>query len=666
MNLIALATFLSAFLLFLIQPLLAKELLPVFGGSAAVWGICLFFFQTVLLLGYAYAHWLATKISSSWAPRIHLCLIAAALLNGPRFLEAPQVSASGSPEVNLLLALLSQAGLPYFLLSTTGPLLQSWFHQRYPQASVYRLYALSNIGSFGGLLTYPFLLEPWLSTPQQKIWFSAGFIVLCLALSSLALMVAKNSDPKPDCSMEGERENWLAWLGLPALASLLLVSLTAHICHDLVSVPLLWIAPLALYLLSFVVCFERPQLYKRGLFFGLYLLLTLAVTDSQIAGVNAKVWIAVPVALLLVFVASVICHGELAARKPSPKQLTRFYLAIAAGGAIGSLLASILAPIVLPSYFEMHLGLAALAIVIAKLAIGGSALSANPAKAKMQATIVRVGAALVVIALSVHAYRSSSGALVLRRNFYGVLRVADYRHKEQPAFRGEYHGRILHGMQFLDANERLRVAAYYAEPSGVFRALASLSGPRNIGIVGLGVGNLAGLGRAGDTITFYELNPAVIDLAYSHFSFLSESPATVKTILGDARTTLSNSQSQAFDALIVDAFNGDAIPAHLLTLEAIKLYMTHLKTNGILLIHISNRHLNLLPVLAPATQAHKLALRYIVNSADKSKGIFESEWVALASSEAPLQFADDSKIDLSTVKSVRWTDDHSSIVQVFK
>jgi hypothetical protein len=280
--------------------------------------------------------------------------------------------------------------------------------------------------------------------------------------------------------------------------------------------------------------------------------------------------------------------------------------------------------------------------------------------------VLRLSSAFVLLAIGVHAYKMGSNALILKRNFYGVLRVAEERNSGQVAFRGEYHGRILHGIQLVDPGKEQQVLGYYAPGSGVYQALASIKSPRSVGIVGLGVGSLAGLALSGDQFTFYELNPLVWELAQTHFTFLSQAQGKVHVVLGDARQMLASQMPQSFDALVVDAFNGDAIPVHLLTKEAISLYLQHLKPDGLLLMHISNRHLNLLPVLKSAAKELNLDLRYLVQNADKSMGIFESEWVALAASPSALRWATPTSQVPDSTPEIRWTDDHSSLISVFK
>ncbi len=596
--------FLSSFLLFLVQPIIAKQILPWFGGSAAVWTTCLVFFQAVLLGGYAYAD-LGTRLGPRRQAILHVVLLLASCAFLPILASAgwkPQ--GDEAPVGRILLLLTATIGLPYFLLSTTTPLLQSWYWRRFSRAVPYRLFALSNFASLLALLGFPLLLEPALSLPQLGwLWSGlyAGLVILCAATAwnsvreipadSAAAVAGAAGTGGAHAGAEAARLAaptrgvQLAWLALSALGSVMLLAVTNHVTQNISSVPFLWVLPLSLYLLSFILAFDHPRWYLR-----MPLLALLGVLTPWMAWEIGSLHLAVAVPLYFsgLFVACMVCHGELARIKPDPAHLTRFYLMMSVGGALGAVLVAIAAPLLLPGYFELGIALVLLALLL-PLRLAGALRWA--------------GAAVVVATLALvvrGAYDYSSGMRVMERDFYGVVRTHD--HLNPVPYRAMYHGAIMHGGQLLGETYKNTPADYFGPTSGYGRLFAALreaapGQPRNIGVIGLGAGVIAAYGLAGDVMVFYEISPRVIDIARRDYTFLADTPARVSVVLGDGRLSLEREAPRGYDVLGIDAFSGDSIPMHLITREAMALYARHIKPDGAIVFQATNRYVDLLPVI---------------------------------------------------------------------
>jgi SAM-dependent methyltransferase len=687
--------FLGAFLLFEIEPLIAKRILPWFGGAAAVWIVCLLFFQLVLLLGYAYAHWLTSSFGGKVQSRIHAVALAASLLLLPVYpRDSWQPSLSQSPTLHILLLLAATVGLPYLLLSATSPLLQAWYAQHH-QTAPYRFYSLSNIGSMLALLTYPVAVEPWLTTHHQAIGWSglyASFAILCgaLALSTRGEQSALREEPE-----ESERPSWqmqTLWVGLAACGSALLLSVTNHICQNIASVPFLWIIPLSLYLLSFILCFASHSWYVRGFFLRLMGVMLggmacMLAPSSVLPAIPIQVppKVAIPIFCVGLFICCMFCHGELARLKPSPQHLTRFYLRVAAGSAIGALFVALIAPHIFAGFYELHVSLAACGI----LAVIVYAIAPNspfPIRERHPAGFVIAGLAIaLIVSLAVNAQGEAASAQLTVRNFYGVLRVVDGKtpnvaiikgdsvqtDSEDPHYRSLLNGTINHGLQFFAEDRKRWPTTYYGPGSGIGIALHAIDklGPLKVGIIGLGAGTTAVYGRAGDQFTYYEINPLVIKLAHEQFTFLSDSPAQINIVEGDARLSLEREAPQNFDVLAVDAFSGDSIPVHLLTREAFQLYFRQLKPDGVLAVHISNTYLNLAPVVIDAAASLGKEAILTQNDDDHPKGIYASNWILVGD---PAGFEGQSEIEgkgfhvLPGEKNRMWTDEFSNLFEALK
>lgn len=663
---------LSSFLLFAFQPMIAKALLPRFGGSASVWATCLFFFQALLLGGYYYAHILTRVNSVVAACSIHLGLLAVSLLTVPIVLRgAGTVAGAPHPEWELLVILALSAGLPYLLLSTTSPMVQVWYARERHLESPYKLYALSNAASVLALVGYPVLIEPLLGVRQQlSVWswayWAFAFGVGLLAVGSLrsARGSAERHTSLPNGLTDPDRYpgrmQLVLWFALSACSSTFLLAVTGHITQELAPVPFLWVLPLALYLLSWIICFASVRLYRRRVIRALlgfalpvmgFFLVTSARQDVRllVLGWNA-----------LVFICFMFCHGELALRKPHPRFLTSFYLAIAFGGAVGGLFVSIVAPSVFSGFVELSLAVAGCAFL---------ALVTGYRMSWLADAFWIVLLLVLMLAVAAQVRPGNSGDRQAVRNFYGLLRVVDFG-KGEEARRTMIHGGTSHGTQFLSPSRENRPTAYYGPVSGIGLALANKTRPHGrVGVVGLGAGTLAAYGRPGEEIRFYEINPQVERLAREQFRFIANSKARVDVVLGDARLSLERERRQEFDILAVDAFSGDAIPVHLLTVEAFETYFRHLAPKGVLAVHITNTYLDLSPVVGSLARLFGKDAISIDNSDDGENGILQATWILVTDDAEFLEqpaIRDVAKPVVIPAGFPVWTDDYSNLIRVLK
>ena len=568
------------------QPIIAKQILPWFGGSAAVWTTCLVFFQSVLLAGYAYADW-TTRLGPRRQAALHVGLLAASLLCLPILASSgwkPQ--GDEAPILRILLLLGATIGLPYFLLSTTTPLLQAWYWRRFRSVVPYRLFALSNLASLLALLGFPVLFEPAFELKTLAWAWSflfAAFALLCAGTAWLSIngfgtetKAAAPVDPVP-------LKNQLQWLALAAMGSVMLLAVTNHVTQNISSVPFLWVLPLALYLTSFILAFDHPRWYSRPAFVGALVVLVPAMAYN-IPSLDLS--LAAPLYLVGLFAACMVCHGELARLKPDPAHLTRFYLMISLGGALGAVLVAIVAPLVLAGYFELGVALIALGAVIVLIK-----------KIRWVGVAVTVVSAVFVVR-GVQEY--TEGVRVMERDFYGVVRTAD--HASPVPYRSMYHGAIMHGGQLLGDSFRNTPADYFGPGSGYGRVFTSLQEmapkkPLAVGVIGLGAGVIAAWMKPGDRLVFYEISPRVVDIAKREFTFLQDTSAKTEVVLGDGRLSLEREPPRGYDVLGIDAFSGDSIPMHLVTREAMAIYLKHLKPDGVIVFQATNRFIDLLPVV---------------------------------------------------------------------
>jgi spermidine synthase len=610
--------FISAFLIFLVQPLIAKQILPWFGGSAAVWATCLLFFQTALLAGYAYAHALTQWLSLRRQVLVHTALLLLACVTMPILVDAYwRPTGQEEPISRILLLLAATIGLPYFLLATTTPLVGAWYARRYRAAAPYRLFALSNFASLLALLGFPFLIEPTLGTRETALGWSmlfVGFALLCATLAWRTLR-AVFLEAAPEADSPPQRESgagsgggasqpaatavgqaspvmaggWPAWVGFSAVGSALLLGVSSHLTQNISSAPLLWVVPLALYLVTFIVSFDHPRWYHRGVFLPLG---ALALPLMAWLADSLELALVTPVYAAGLFVLCMVCHGELYRLKPEPARLTQFYLALSVGGAFGSLLMAVAAPLLLDGHYEFYGALAVAAALGLALRVGDGLPGRMAYRAAAVAVLMGVGA---LSWLSIDAY--ARDVRFMARDFYGVVRTRDSDTGGE-AFRTMYHGGIAHGGQLLRPELQMTASSYFGPTSGYGRVFASLpDGPRRVGIIGLGAGALAAYARPGDHWVFYEISPAVVQAAREEFSFLHQMPGTHEIVLGDGRLALDREAPRLYDVLAMDAFAGDSIPSHLITREAMAIYVKHLKPDGVIVFQATNRFVDPMPVI---------------------------------------------------------------------
>ena len=668
------AIFLASFLLFVSEPIAAKQLLPTFGGSAAVWMTCLVFFQVALLAGYLYAHAITRGQASRNQSILHISLLVGAALSAAVWaagIAHPKLGGS-YPVASIFGTLTLSIGLPFLVLGSTSPLLQVW-HFRIEQTAIpFRLFALSNLASLLALLAYPTIIEPYLSLSLQRTLWAGGVAAFAVITAVLAWQTSKanvsTSQPGAD-SLDLENSalpassmrSKLLWFLLPMAAAMQLSAVTAHLTSNIAAIPLLWILPLAVYLFSFILAFQMPSLRKyRGI-----LLRLLAVMLASLAYLLSHTDAGLPIGLGILFfliealIACLFCHTEAYALRPErTSETTLFYLIIAAGGATGSFLIGIAAPLV----FSGNYDLAFTFLITAVLALA-VVWDTNWAQRAVWAT----GSGLLVFLI--YALHSSyhREALLTRRNFYGSLRVLQSVTEHGDPIRTLLNGSIQHGSQIFSPDLSRVPTTYYAPDSGIGVALDNCCAGRSkrVGVVGLGAGTLAAYGKPGDTFRFYEINPSVLPIAKNLFTYLRDSGASITFAEGDGRASLAAESPQNFDVLVIDAFSGDAIPLHLLTVEAIAVYRRHLAPRGILAFHVSNQYVDLDSEVSQLARSAHLQSRSITSPSEKQSGEFRATWV-LVTDKADLFEKPDVALRAVEIKPrphvSAWTDNYSSLL----
>ncbi len=761
----ALTIFTGAFLLFQVQPLIGKFILPWFGGSPGVWTTCLLFFQTLLLGGYAYAHFTSTRLKPRQQATVHLVLLVLALALLPITpAETWKAHLAGNPVWHIMLLLTVCVGLPYFVLSSTGPLLQQWFSLTHPGVSPYRLYALSNFGSLLALLSYPFYFERVFSRQTQANLWSGGLLIFVACCGYCAWRVRRSgrgneagddsglltSSAKGDETEEVEEPSFLdksLWLGLPAVASILLLATTNKLCMEVAVVPFLAMGASAefLYLLSFIICFDHARWYRRGPCAALFIVGIAAVCHVLVTGNSAPLLQQVIAYTGTLFVACLICHGELYRLRPPPRHLTGFYLFIAAGGlcqprsggvsrrrwwrrrcfritgnwqvglwalsyllgvlcfrqrsrsiawgvALGAIGGTLVVPALrttlneslgywdeLQGFYRQEWEWVAFGVLVfgCCLVDFGQWRWARAWRVPLGVFVMSASVALGMILLVMLRGDDDRTAVSATRNFYGTLKVFEYRPDEPEShYYLLMHGATTHGLQFANPPQSRWPTTYYAKTSGVGLAIAALppAPGRRLGLVGLGTGTLSAYGRAGDYLRIYEINPAVEQLARSRFTYLKDCPAKVDVIMGDARISMerevAEGRSQQFDLLALDAFNSDAIPVHLLTKESVALYLRELKPDGVLAVHTSNRYLDLRPVVENLAREYGLGVAVIPDDDEDDWWVYRTTWILVTKNRALLAEHDISKVTEHPVppnlKVGVWTDDHASLYEILR
>jgi hypothetical protein len=710
----------SAFLLFQVQPLISKYILPWFGGSPSVWTTCMLFFQLVLFCGYAYAHLLHRYLSHLAQGVVHLLLIVAAIaVTVPSI--APSVSwkplDSSHPTGRILLLLAATVGVPYFVLSTTGPLVQAWFARSFPGRSPYRLYALSNIGSLAALLTYPFLFEPAFGVDTQAgLWTCAFglFAVLCGLCAAWIFRLPHQAEPRteqddvPESSAGGVLTDPVAmgttltvpsaarrilWVALPACASLMLLATTNYVCQDVAVMPFLWVIPLSLYLLTFIISFDHPRWYRplpmsfatlalavlsAG---GIYSLLSWARAQFAAPDLHLSFVEELGFYFGTMFFACLMCHGQLVRLRPDPRHLTEYYLLISAGGAIGGIFVSLIAPQIFATHFEWTLALGATILVAATVAISHARHSngVHPARASLTwATFAVV--ALAVVAGSYWLIRGATtnpDQIYAGRNFYGTVAVYEVD-RDDPKWhrRTFFSGSTAHGKQLMEGDKRRSPISYFGPNTGVGRTLTFFQNrpDTRVGVVGMGIGVLASYAKPGHYFRFYEINDQVDYIAHHYFSYLSDCvgmPPVV--VLADARLALEQElaagNAQHFNVLCLDAFNGDAPPVHLLTDEAFAVYLKHLEPDGVIVVNVTNRYINLVPVVNAVAKRFGLGVTRIMTRFEKEKLLNRTDYMMLSRNQAflaanpPTLVAENLQPEYEVPL---WTDKFSNLFSILK
>ncbi len=699
--LFAVTVFLSAFLLFQVQPLMGRYVLPWFGGGPGVWTTCMLFFQVALLVGYAYAYVISAMLSPRRQAIVHGGVLALTLLTLPIAPDASWRPGGGDEPIGHILALLTlNVGAPFAVLAASAPLLAAWYRQTLANGSPYRLYALSNAGSLLALLGYPLVIEPSLGLSDQGSVWSGAYVAFALVCAGCAWQLARRgtsatagaSEPdESESDQSGAHEigahqieaapTWgrtLQWVLMSAVGSVVLLATTSRMCQEVSVVPMLWILPLAVYLLTFILCFERDGWYDRRVIVPLLGVSIGAVLFTMFRVGHFDFRWEVAILAAAQFACCMVCHGELVRRRPHARYLTRFYLALSVGGAAGGLTTAVVAPIVFTRYWEYHLGLLATVLILLACVLADrrkrDATGEFGQRMRSGATAFLVGGGLagVMVPLATDPQIWFDSGLEVSRNFFGIVRISEGE-SEAGKYRKMVNGTTSHGVQFLGEEAERLPRSYFGPTSGLGVAMEQTRRlrhqPLRIGVIGLGVGTAAAYAKAGDRVRFYEINPEVERLARKHFTFLSDSPADVEVVIGDARVSMSREAEsgalQQFDLLVLDAFNGDSVPVHLLTREAYTLYQEHLRPGGALAFHISNRYLGLSTIVRDvARNCGDEAVR-ILNAAEPERGIAEARWV-LSTSNAEFLKAELVRVEAtdwlgSETPAAPWTDDSASL-----
>ena len=633
-----------------------------------MWTTCLVFFQTALLLGYYVAHLLVTRTTLRTQVTAYVGLLALSVVQLVRVVDPTLRADIDRPIASVLWSLSGLIGLPFVTLSATSPLLQAWFARTTTrgQADAYRLFAISNIGSIVALLAYPWLIEPRLTLRAQTILVAIVLATLAILAGVIGASV-RNAEEDGQATTAAESAGVplttrVLWVALAACASLLLAATTTHISQNVAALPLVWIVPLVAYLLSFVVAFATRRWPPRWLVIGLAIVGLLVNGDLLDRGVlDVPIPPATAAFCIALFFLCLFLHSELYHRRPAPRQLTSFYLHVAAGGALGAVLVGVVAPLVSPGNYDFAIGLWLTAVL-------GLVVAWPDGRVMRGVWAALIAGGLVLVATHV---RNDGGALVRVRNFYGTVRVTHVHEPTKADVRSLYHGVIVHGRQVFRTDLRRVPNTYYGRTSGLGLALDQCcrNRSRRIGVVGLGTGTVAVYGNPGDTIRFYEINQAIEKIALSDFTYLADSRAFMQIVRGDARVSLAAEPPQRYDVLIVDAFSGDAIPAHLITMQAVEIYRRHLAPGGIIAFHISNRFLALAPVVEQLARNAGMQAVRVIDREDLTRQVFDSEWV-LATANA--EFLANpavvrARLPIDVPAGLRlWTDDYSSLFPIIK
>jgi hypothetical protein len=686
------SVFISAFLVFQIQPIISKIILPWFGGGASVWTTCMLFFQSFLLVGYLYAYLLTKILRVKYQIVVHFaCLLFSLFLLPTNIADIQNVVITGSPTWAVLWVLFLGLGFPYLILSANTPLLQNWFTSETNGRNPYRLYAISNIGSFLALVSYPVVIEPFMPLDWQiKLW-SSIYCVFVLLVGWIFFITVKQNNIVRVCIPEQVVKQKMGpfrlvlWFMLSALGVILLVSTTNALTQNIPPVPFLWLAPLSIYLLTYVMAFSNFAIYVRNFWLPFFMLLSFVALLIYFIGGQFDIITQLLIYLLILLCGCMICHGELNSLKPQQGNTTLFYLVLSAGGVGGSFLVSFVAKTLFDEFLEFPLAILSV-LLLASVSLWWNKQSHLPtpksskynADANKHLSILAAGSAIVslvwLLAFTGLNNRYQQYDIAKARNFYGILTVKDITEGKVNE-RRLIDGTTSHGSQSLPLSALALPLSYYRPGTGVQLVIEEMSSHNpalQVGIIGLGVGALAAYGKFGDHYTFYELNPLVADFANQYFSYLDSANAEVHVKLGDARVTLQNEldlgKKNAFDLLVIDAFSGDLIPTHLMTHEAFLLYQQHIKNQGVMALHISNRHLSLLPVIMHHSKS--LNMQVMLFETPGNVNEHDAQWVVLTNNSQLIQSPNliyrQTEITNGQYRDVLWTDDYSSLLPILK
>jgi hypothetical protein len=660
----SLTIFLSAFLLLVVEPMAAKQLLPTLGGSSAVWTTCLVFFSVVLLLGYLYAHWISSLFDPKQQAVIHILILTMGLLTlGIRIQPGP-AAVSYHPALTVFRVLATVIGLPYLALSSTTPLLTAWYAGSFEGISPYRLFALSNLASLLALASYPLFIEPHLTMKQQTGWWSGGFLVFAVLCGAITWQGRRRLvTPEPEKAVLAGRPEPF-WFLLALGGGMMLTAVTSHMSANIAAIPLLWLPPLALYLMTFILAFQGAWRPVRQSMLR-WVLVAVASMAYALRDIRTILPIAVslPLFLIALFLCCFFLHGELYARRPVTAGMTRFYLVVATGGAAGTLLVGVIFPLVLRANYDLACTLVVVSLI---------ALAATWQDGWGLRMIWMAGAAASIVVLSTQVHQYDDDAVALMRNFYGTLRVREsHLPPQSDTDRQLLNGTIEHGAEWFAPQFLGQPLTYYAPDSGLGLAmrLCCGAGTKRVGVIGLGTGTVAAYGNPGDAVLFYEINPLVERLARHWFTFLHDSPARIDVILGDARLSLAAEKPQHFNVIVVDAFSGDAIPVHLLTREALALYRKHLLPGGVIVFHVSNQYINLEPVVASIAEDAGMKSESVHSRGDEQNGYYYADWILVTANETLLSQPEivNNGFPTPLQANVRlWTDNYSSVFPLLK
>jgi hypothetical protein len=659
----SLTIFLSAFLLFAMEPMAAKQLLPTLGGSSAVWTTCLVFFSVALLLGYLYAHWIASMFTPTQQAVMHILLLTLAIAVLGVHVKPDAAAVAYHPALTVFRVLVMVTGLPYLALAATTPLLTAWYADNFEGRSPYRLFALSNAASLLALACYPLAIEPHMSMNQQTGWWSAAFVLFAVLCGAIAWQGRRRTAfPRP--AAEAKTAGAAFWFLLAMGGGMLLTSVTSHMSENIAAIPLLWIPPLALYLLTFILAFQGAWTPLRHSMLRL-VLVALASLTYVLRDIRTQwpIMISVPLFLAGLFVICFFLHGELYARRPGAAGLTRFYLVASAGGAAGTLLVGVVAPLVLRANYDLACTLVFVALI---------ALAATWHDGWGMRMIWAVGVVAAVMVLAAQIRQYDDDAVALMRSFYGTLRVRESHVPPQSdTDRQLLNGTIEHGAEWFAPQFRGQPLTYYATDSGLGLAMRLCCGSsaKRVAVIGLGTGTVAAYGNAGDLVRFYEINPLVERLARHWFTFLHDSPAQTEVVLGDARLSLAAEGAQRFNVIAVDAFSGDAIPVHLLTREALALYRRHLQPDGIIAFHVSNQYIDLEPEVAAIASDAGLEAVSVHSHGDQQNGLYYADWILVTANQGFLRQPEIVNNGFPTALRTGvklWTDNYSSVFPLLK